>query len=515
MNKLLTLLAILASFAGMSQAKRITPLKATKIAIFKNGTYFIAKEGAATSSSKVFYFTPPATALNGTFWYALKEGKIQTIQILDAPTQVTKTATSFGEYLASNINAEVTLTLLYGNSSSTVKGIVSNYYADARMVVLKLNDGSMKLINVNNISDINLAANSKNTYLSDSIVRLAKVQLEKEIANSKFSTLCMQTGISWVPSYFIQLKDAKTASLDIKASIENSSESFTEVPMSLVVGNPQMYYGKQLDMISSINEGNGGIPAGTYTQKLMYTNTTYAYDSQSESSSDNSTDVAGEKSNDLYYYNLGTMSLEKDAKVIVMLGSKDIEYKDLYELDIEDKANFWYTRVAGIDPNTTYETWHVLKIENTTNTPLSTGPIFVTDENGKPLAQDEMKYTPIGANTKIKLSKAIDVQTCDDEEIVSKDASKVRLNKRDYEVVKIKGKIKVVNYQSKQINIAISKTINGKITNGNGGTITILPNRNANYNNVNDLNIVRWEKIIKPNETLYLDYEYEVLVFLN
>lgn len=514
MNKLLSLLAILVSITGMSQSKRITPLKATKIAIFKNGTYFIAKEGAATSTSKVFYFTPPASALNGTFWYTLKEGKIQAIQIMDAPTQVTKTATSFGEYLASNINTEVSLTLLYGTSTSTIKGIVSNYYADARMVVLKLNDGSLKLINVNNISDINLGANAKNTYISDSTVRLAKVQLEKEINNSKFSTLCMQTGINWVPSYFIQIKDAKTASLDIKASIENTSESFTDVPMSLVVGNPQMYYGKQLDMISSITSGYG-VGYGTYTQKAMYTNTTTSYDSESEGSPDNSTEVTGEKSNDLYYYNLGTMSLEKDAKVIVMLGSKEIEYKDLYELDIEDKANFWYTRVAGIDPNTTYETWHVLKIENTTNTPLSTGPIFVTDENGKPLAQDELKYTPIGANTKIKLSKAIDVQTCDDEEIVSKDANKVRINKRDYEVVKIKGKIKVVNYQSKQINIAISKTINGKITNGNGGTITILPNRNANYNNVNDLNIVRWEKIIKPNETLYLDYEYEVLVFLN
>lgn len=61
-----------------------------------------------------------------------------------------------------------------------------NYYADARMVVLKLNDGSLKLINVNNISDINLGANAKNTYNSDSTVRLAKVQLRKEINNSKF-----------------------------------------------------------------------------------------------------------------------------------------------------------------------------------------------------------------------------------------------------------------------------------------------------------------------------------------
>lgn len=500
---------------GMSQSKSITPLKATKIAIFKNGTYYVAKEGAATSKSKVFYFTPPATALNGTFWYALKDGKIQTIQIMDAPTQVNKQATSFGEYLASNINAEVTLTVVYDLNATTIKGTIFNYYTDAKMLVLKLNDGSLKLINVNSISDVNLAANAKSSFVSDSTVRLAKVQLEKEINNSKFSTLCMQTGISWVPSYFIQLKDIKTASLDIKASIENTSENFTDVPVSLVVGNPQMYYGKQLDMMSSISSNSGGYDNGNYTQKAMYSNTTYAYDSQSESAADNTTDVSGEKSNDLYYYNLGNMSLDKDAKVIVMLGSKEIEYKDLYELDIEDKVNFWYTHVAGVDPSTTYETWHVLKIENTTNTPLSTGPIFVTDENGKPLAQDELKYTPIGAKTKIKLSKAIDVQTCDDEEIVSKDANKVRLNKRDYETVKIKGKIKVVNYQDKQINIAISKTINGKITSGNAGTITILPNRNANYNNVNDINVVRWEKIIKPNETLFLDYEYEVLVFLN
>ncbi len=514
MNKLLSLLALLITTHVMSQSKSITPLKATKIAIFKNGTYYVAKEGAATSKSKVFYFTPPATALNGTFWYALKEGKIQAIQIMDAPTQVTKTANSFGEYLASNINTEVTLTLLYGTNTSTVKGIISNYYTDARMVVLKLNDGSLKLINVNSISDINLASNAKSSFVSDSIVRLAKVQLEKEISNSKFSTLCMQTGISWVPSYFIQLKDAKTATLDIKASIENTSENFTDVPVSLVVGNPQMYYGKQLDMMSSLIASNGG-GNDNYTQKSIYSNMSGSYDGNAESASDNTTEVSGEKSNDLYYYNLGNMSLDKDAKVIVMLGSKEIEYKDLYELDIEDKANFWYTHVAGIDPNATYETWHVLKIENTTNTPLSTVPIFVTDENGKPLAQDELKYTPIGAKTKIKLSKAIDVQTCDDEEIVSKDANKVRLNKRDYETVKIKGKIKLVNYQAKQINIAISKTINGKITNGNAGTITILPNRNANYNNVNDINVVRWEKIIKPNETLFLDYEYEVLVYLN
>ena len=61
----------------------------------------------------------------------------------------------------------------------------------------------------------------------------------------------------------------------------------------------------------------------------------------------------------------------------------------------------------------------------------------------------------------------------------------------------------------------MSKTLNGKVTNSNGGTTVVLPNRSANYNNMNDTNVIKWEKDMKPNETLILEYEYEVLVFIS
>jgi hypothetical protein len=515
MNKLAFASALFFSFLqGIGQEKNIIPLKTTRVSVFKNGTYFSTSEAPVVSKDKVFYFTPPASALNGTFWYALKDAKVQTINVKQYNTSVTKQARSIGEFLASNINTEVTLSLLYGQTITLLKGTILAYYLDPassayKILKLKLNDGNIKLIRSEYIVDFTLAANAKSTYVEDSSINLAKVMLDKDISNSMFSTLSIQTGISWVPSYLLKLTDNKKANLDIKATIENDAENIVDVPLSLVVGNPQMFYGKQLDMISG-----GIVHVYSRTDNIGFnanTTASYDYDIREYGETDNE-NATGEKSNDLYYYNLGNLNIEKGAKAIVKLSTNDIEYKDLYELDIQDKVNYWQTKVAAIDPNTVYETWHVLKVDNKTTAPFSTGPVFVIDENGKPLAQDEMKYTPVGATTKIKLSKAIDVQTANDEEVIARETSKTLINNREYEVVKIKGKIKVANYQSKQIKISISKTVNGRITNTGGGTTTVLPNRNSNYMNLNDINITRWEKEIKPNETLILEYEYEVLV---
>jgi hypothetical protein len=515
MKKIILFLSVfLGAYLGYAQERTPAPLKPTRIAVFKNNTYFSTEEGNVTSKDRTFYVAPPARALNGTFWYALKEAKVQTINVKEYTTRVTKKATSISDYLQSNINNEVTLNLIVGQGAVTpVKGTILAYYNDpeGRTVLLKMGDGSSRLIPIGHIADISLPQGTGNTFKEDSTMRLAKIMLDKEVSGAKFTTMSMQTGITWVPSYMLKLNDAKKASLDIKATIDNNAGDINGVPVSLVIGNPQMYYGMQLDLITGSRSYYKQGAVGAH-QNTSY----YAYDNEAREATDDGDGAAGgEKSNDLYYYNLGSLTLEKDALVVVKLGSSELEYKDLYELNIEDKVNYWQTRVASIDPATVYETLHVLKIDNKTQVPFSNGPVFVMDETGKPLAQDELKYTPVGASVKIKLSKAIDIQTCDDEEVVEHSATKTKINKREYELVKIKGKIKVINYQGKEVNISVSKTMNGKVTSNGGGTTTVLPNRSSNYMNVNDINVIRWEKNINPNETLVLDYEYEVLVFTN
>jgi hypothetical protein len=218
----------------------------------------------------------------------------------------------------------------------------------------------------------------------------------------------------------------------------------------------------------------------------------------------------GEKTNDLYMYNLGKVSIPMNSKASFMIFSQKIPYKDVYTVNIGDVINYCSTKYINNDPNRKYNVFHSLKLENTSKNPLTTAPVFILDENLQPLAQDEIKYTPVGGDVSVQLSNAVDVRIKNSEEEVkvverAKVESKVVYNK-----VTIKGTIEVNNLQDKKINLNLYKDINAKVIEASHNGVI---KKSGRYSGLNPFTQINWEIPVEKNEKVEINYQYEVFVY--
>jgi hypothetical protein len=503
----------------------ISPLKTTHISIFKNGTYFITKEGEARPDKGLFVVTPPSDALNGTYWLSAgKDNKIKSISVKPDVTRINRPVQSIAEFIQSSTGKNITIVLppvATNGTAREIKGTVLSYIAATQLVKMKTADGRVMICNVENAQEAYGDAGSGESFQQDSIVRMAKVQLENNPSKVNVSTLSLQTGMSWTPSYFLKLTDDNTARLDLKATILNTDdEAIKDASVDLVIGNPQMFYGAKLDDISTDflnrqiyhSEPRMQLNASYLNNAMMQVQSNGAERDEEAAVEMPIYSADGEKTNDLYYFNLGKLNIEEKSKTIVPLQTTEVTYDDLYELYADDQTNYWSNERVINDPERVIPIFHILKIKNTGTAPFTTGPIFVVDKNEKPLAQDEIKYTATGASVKINLSKALDLNAKNTEDVINTSYEKRILNNHQYTVARISGKLSVTNYQSKAVKVNISKTLTGKVLSAGDGKAE-SSYRNNSDNNKNLISAIKWEKQIPAKGTVEVSYQYEVLVF--
>jgi hypothetical protein len=503
----------------------ISPLKTTHISIFKNGTYFITKEGEAKPNNGLFAVSPPDNALNGTFWLSAgKDNKIKSISVKPDVIKINRSIESIAEFIQSSTGKNITIVLppvATNGAAREIKGTVVSYIPSTQIVKMKTADGRTLICNVENAQEAYGDAGNGKTFVQDSIVRMAKVQLDNNPSKVNVSTVALQTGMSWTPSYFLKLIDDNSARLDLKATIMNTDdEAIKDASVDLVIGNPQMFYGAKLDDISTDflnrqiyhSEPRPQLNLSYLNNAMMQVQSNGAASDEAEAIEMPTYTADGEKTNDLYYFNLGKLNIEEKSKTIVPLQTTEVSYEDLYELNAEDQTNYWSNERIVNDPDRIIPIFHILKIKNTGTAPFTTGPIFVVDKNEKPLAQDEIKYTATGASVKINLSKALDLNAKNTEDVISTSYEKRVLNNHQYTVARISGKMTVTNYQSKAVKVNISKTLTGKVlAAGDGKTESTY--RNNNDNNKNVISTIKWEKQIPAKGSVEVSYQYEVLVF--
>ena len=384
--------------------------------------------------------------------------------------------------------------------------------------------------------------------VSDSLVRLAKVEFSKSLESTSLKLVYMQTGIQWVPSYNVKLISDKELQLEMKGLIENNAEEIKDCDLTLTVGNPQFYYGYKIDPIAYENQtnvstlypqGSGGTTAlgGSYANKapMVQTNAyasqlasdqsyavnasststpslTYNYNEQYTQPSYNdysSFSTEGEKTNDLYMYKIGKVTLKKGTKSSFQMFSYNLPYKDVYEVNIYDVVNYSYNSYIGNDPEQKFDVYHSLKITNTSVNPFTTAPVFVMNEDLQPLAQDQLKYTPVNSTVSIQLSRASDILVKNTEEEGEKSGDTKKYGRETYMKVTIKGTINVENLQDKKVTLSVTKDLTADVTVvSDSGKIK----KTGKYYGLNPYTEVTWEVPITANEKKTITYTYDVWV---
>lgn len=500
-------LLIIASF--VIEAQQPLPLK--KITIFKNGSCLLAREGKTAVKDGAARLPIPQEVLFGGYWIGATGGNtIQSLTFKKDRFEKKETAKEFWQYLSGNVGKAVTVSIMAKNNE-TISGKIVGFEKESGIVKLKQDNGKITFLQTANIFQLDFNEEANSSFVQDSALRMVLLKPEKATNELNLQQLSMQAGVNWVPSYLLKIKDEKTARLEMKAVVENGIEDINDAETELVVGSPQMYFGMRRDPITYDYLTTDGASSQEFQQpSQMLSNVAFARMdkvAEAESAFGGSFSTEGEKSGDLYIYKIGKISLPNRSKGSYPVFASPVEYKHKYEGVIPDKTNYYNSRF--IDNNeTNFDVYHSLELRNNTQVPFTTAPVLVVTEKEQFLAQDILKYTPVGGTVDVKLSKAIDIVMRNAEEESQRNDSYKKINSFMYSRVVVKGSINISNLQSKEVTVNVKKLLAGTVLSQSDGGKAVKTG--IGYDN-NPGSSIAWEIKMPVNSKKTLNYEYEVL----
>jgi hypothetical protein len=503
--------------------------KAKNIAVFKNGIGFFMREGTVRLNEgwAVTEYVPNASL--GSLWIGSldKDSILEEVIGFKEDVQRSFEAISIEELLASNIGKKLKIT--YGDKiiEGTIKSVPEARAPDrlqpklAAIVILDTGDGEV-VLNKSNISKVEFPKGFSASYLSKEKAKRIKFKVATSKKEAKLGLSYLQKGLSWVPSYLINLEDSKKARMTMKATLINDAEDLENVDFFFVVGYPNFLY---VDVLSPMaleesitqfiqglrregrQEDAGGMMAITrqradFRESGTLSNLDYGYETIKG--------LPGAAEEDLFLYHKDKISIKKGERAYYPIFFDEVDYKHIYEWEIPDTINVdprGYQR-SEQEKKEKEHVWHSVKLSNSTKYPWTTAPAFVVS-GWKPLAQDTINYTPKNAKTNLKLTVATDVKHDRHEYEIDRQRD-VKIYNHNYDLVTVKGELSIKNHKNKEITMEIKKRLTGEaIEVSHNGKIEKVA---EGLRGVNQNSSISWEIPLKAGEEISVTYKYKVYI---
>ena len=214
---------------------------------------------------------------------------------------------------------------------------------------------------------------------------------------------------------------------------------------------------------------------------------------------------------DLFYKNIGKISLKKDETTSIQLEFANAQYETIVEWNIPDRRD-QYGNVRGRAPqedNGESDIWDAIRFRNPFTSPLTTAP--VTFFKKKQFAgQSQSSFVSPNEECSIRVTKALSVRGSDQEFEEQGGRERFQVFGRTYERRKVKGEVKVKNYRNIPIKLIANKSVSGAVDSADqGAEKTLLAD---GIDTLNQVWRVRWTLTLQPNEEKTLSYAYTVVV---
>lgn len=508
-----------------------------KVSVFKNGSALVVREGTADIKDGTFILPVPENIVYGTL--SVTVGKDAGLRGIIARTDTIKKSVpcdGIREYLRANVGNYATLKFQYGGEKpfeKTFSGTIE-YISNDNMVRLKTDAGSSVIFNAGAVDNVEIRSNTVSTRTTDSIVKRLHVLTNRQSGSTDVQASYMTRGITWVPTYSVKMQSDTSAQLELRATIENNIEDLTNSDVELIIGAPEMSYLDKADPLFYSVSGNYG-SVGTMikgTDNTMSVSNSGSGTSLSISNSfgtsnyingtnrgniiiqsDNS-DVknevgSGEKSSDIFVYSLKDVTLKKQSRGMYNIINRSIKAVDRYEAtlitSVDDLGGSNTNRLEAWNKN--MDVFHSLELWNSGSSPLTAGAMTVSDKDGRIIGQNTVYYTPAGAKTYLRLSKAIDITINSSEEEASREENARKIKKVVYTRSRMRGTLTITNYQTKSAAVSVNRELAGNVLSASDNgkkSKTIVPN------DLNAASKIEWQITVGAGETKTLEYEYDV-----
>ncbi|OPZ97812.1 MAG: hypothetical protein BWY71_01482 [Planctomycetes bacterium ADurb.Bin412] len=350
------------------------------------------------------------------------------------------------------------------------------------------------------------------------------MRLKAPAGGERLAVSYLAKGITWAPSYMVDITDGRTARIAAKAEIVNEVCDLEGVEVSLITGYPNLQFS---DIVSPLarketlaqflqslvrGQSERGRPEGVLSN-VMKQSVVYGAGEDMSIMPSYGTAEEGVVAEDLFYYPVEKVSLKKGEVGCYPLFSETVPYRHIYQwkiADYIDDLEYYLRNRRERDQQPEEEVvWHCLRMENRMNLPWTTAPAEIVKE-GNILGQDTLTYTPSKGESTLRITRAVSVKAEQVEYETERERGAKKLYGYEYDLVTVKGELSVRNFQEKAIPLEIEKILTGEVQNSEPEAKVVKLARGLRR--ANPRNEVSWTVKLGPDEQKELNYTYEVYI---
>lgn len=525
-----------------------------RVALFKNGLGYFVSTGSLPERETTIRIGQLPVPVYGTFWVGASDDvKLKRLVTALEEVELRQPAQNVGQLLLANPGAHAVLRLGPGEKD-VVEGIIRkpvtpdsptdppNPYqmsirgaadpygrslpipSGASTVLIDTANGAVAL-NAGSIVRADFAIKEITDSISVSLKRpYLRVELDQPSHKGLISVSYLARGITWCPSYQIDLSDAENALFTAKALVVNEAADLDQVSLDLVTGFPNIKFGEILspvsmsqslaDFLNSLGSGRTDAGRGGHlmSQQAVLLNAPVFERNEGIPTPVYSTSAQGSVSEDLFLYPVTNFSLRRGETAYVPLFSAKMHYRHIYTWKIEDSfdAEDRYRREEErADGKTAEEVWHSCRLRNSLKMPLTTAAAqFVS--HGQFSGQDVCYYTPPAGETTIRINRAMNILAEQAEYEVERKRNAASFFGYSYDLVKVRGELKLRSRLEKTVPLEITKECSGELLEGTTGIKDVMTAKGLKK--VNPKHVLSWGFDLKAGEEQKLFYVYQVYI---
>lgn len=511
--------------------------RVTRVALFKNGLAFFMRSGELPGQAGEIEIGPLPAASHGTFWLGWDpQAKITNLASREVEVMEGRLALTIPELLKANVGKRVRLEFA-SEFRPAIEGVLRSFPEPAQQrqanpymaepvrpappnagqLLMIETAGGMVAINPSSVDRIAFLE-AANTTVADEYKRVA-ISGMLAGGGGSVSAYYLAKGMTWVPSYLMDISQAQKGRLTAKACIINDIEDLKGASVELVTGFPYLEFSeiisplaKKEDLAGFLNALSGGASQGRYRREsgamMQQVMANMAYSGETMAMPDYGAAAAGATAEDLFFYPLENVTLARGAVGYYPLFTQEVPYEHIYEWDIPDYMDDDEHYRRSDDPSPQI-VWHSLRLTNGTGMPWTTAPAM-TMEDGRLLGQAMLNYTPAGGQTMLKITQALGIKAEELELEVDRQVDAMRAHGWTYDLVTVSGTLAMRSHMDKAIKIKVTKLVTGQVSEHTPAAD--VQKLAAGLQRVNPRSRLTWEIEVKPGENVEITYQYKVYV---
>lgn len=464
----------------LSAQPQLLPIK--EISIFMGGVAFITKTQLLQFSNHTATLEGPPDALAGAYWLGTNgDFQIKEVIIKNDTLYLPAQATDYFQLLKANVGAKADVTYQIANEIETVTGEILPIDINSNIIAIKKINAQTVFIQKEQIQQVAIHGNVKTTYFEKQLGNTTQITIDKDLPQGPINLMYYVKGISWKPSYQMEIIDDSTSLFSMYAVIKNNYADFENCNVKLFSSD------------ANLNLNDNPKPAANSSHNLTSVNGNKATSEPIRTPSAPS-----------QAYEIQNISLKKGSEAKYAIFSVKINTKKQYECSI---PNF-------IDPNKQpfhtplqeVPVYQSVKWNNNSKSPYAPGNIQIFNPQANAISEDQMPFTEIGSNLKINIATSPHILlTIYEEQIEKEEKARKNAQNQNLDRFKVKGLITIKNADENKIYIEIYKKLIGRMT--KTSMAEVIKTNETLYDN--PLMNIHWKYEVQGKNYQTIPYEYE------